>query len=190
MKKVFKKNDGGIIKFVDQYRRKTYYFEINYESMIPILKKSNSRKDFLVLFSAEGNHKLCNSIDDVKQYVQTQSTLRVGSILDSVPIAAIADRNLIQSLLKDASMQIKLESYLADNSDTMIDSGQCDFENQPQLSKQSKTKKKTSVFTFRKASKTVPFDWDEAYLEGIRIHGNIDDAECHADDEKTKFMKD
>ena len=37
--------------------------------------------------------------------------------------------------------------------------------------------------------KKINFDWDEAFLEGLRTHGNVDDAEAHADDEKTKFDK-
>ncbi|MGS0973538.1 MAG: hypothetical protein ACVCEJ_09990 [Candidatus Izemoplasmataceae bacterium] len=41
--------------------------------------------------------------------------------------------------------------------------------------------------TIKKKS-SIRFDWHDHYLEGLRIHGNIDDAEAHADEMKRKLL--
>jgi hypothetical protein len=57
---------------------------------------------------------------------------------------------------------------------------------------------KTSLFAKRRkgqmkkrgynAKKQPRFDWNDHYLEGLRIHGNKDDAEAHADEMKRKIL--
>lgn len=34
----------------------------------------------------------------------------------------------------------------------------------------------------------IRFDWHDHYLEGLRIHGNMDDAEAYADEMKRKLL--
>lgn len=46
---------------------------------------------------------------------------------------------------------------------------------------------KHNVKPVKMTRKKVGFDWNDHYLEGLRIHGNIDDAESHADDMKRKI---
>jgi len=36
--------------------------------------------------------------------------------------------------------------------------------------------------------KSLRFDWNDHYLEGLRIHGNKDDAEAHADEMKRTLL--
>lgn len=39
-----------------------------------------------------------------------------------------------------------------------------------------------------KKNSSIRFDWHDHYLEGLRIHGNIDDAEAYADEMKRKVI--
>ena len=51
-----------------------------------------------------------------------------------------------------------------------------------------KTGKEPSKKPGFKSKKEPRFDWNDHYLEGLRIHGNKDDAEAHADAMKRKIL--
>lgn len=55
-----------------------------------------------------------------------------------------------------------------------------------------KVEKAKKITQTRKANHSrngkIRFDWNDHYLEGMRIHGNKDDAEAHADDMKRKMI--
>ncbi|MFW5890718.1 MAG: hypothetical protein ACOCUI_00700 [bacterium] len=42
---------------------------------------------------------------------------------------------------------------------------------------------------FKKKKQKPRFDWHDHYLEGLRMHGNVDDAEAHADEMKANHDK-
>lgn len=53
----------------------------------------------------------------------------------------------------------------------------------------SNSNNRSSVLDKKKSSQSKPrFDWDEAYMEGLRIFGDIEDAEGYADEQKKKFF--
>jgi|GEM_PF-4337824 len=82
-------------------------------------------------------------------------------------------RDLKQLLLKAQKPLDSMDNILYDKE---VDVGK----RHPNI--QVEDKKKTSN------KKSIRFDWNDHYLEGLRIHGNKDDAEAHADEMKRKII--
>ena len=190
MKKQLKANDGCVIKFVDQFKRKTYYFEISFIQSLPIIDRMKHKGNFIVLFSSNGDHLVFESIDLAQTYTKYEDILKVGSIYTQDSVFAIGDRLLTLNLFERALELERLESYLTSDNEFSIEVGITNQLDQTDFSTVAKKEKKSnSLFAVKKHVKKRRFDWNDAYLEGLRIHGNIDDAESHADDEEQKFKK-
>lgn len=188
LKKIFKLNDGGVIKFVDQYRKKTFYFEMSYSAALPIINKLKKRKDFIVLLSSNGDHKICNTLEAARIYFDGTESLKIGSILELDTVYGIANRQLILTLFDQIASSLNIEQYLSKDYEIYVsEPTRIEFSTFNPYQQPTTQKKKSSIFTVKKPVKREKFDWDEAYLEGLRIHGNRDDAESHADDEEYKF---
>jgi len=189
LKKLLKNNDGGTIKFKDKFRRKTYYFDLYYQNAYPILIKMKKKNDFILLLSSNEEHKLFDTIESVQEYLEYPGQLKVGSIIEMDYIFEVADRELSLELFDNIMISDQLEEHSSDEKpiiDSYLDSYSSSSKNDPL---QPKKKKSYSIFTTNKPVSKPRFDWNDAYLEGLRIHGNIDDAESHADDEEYKYKK-
>lgn len=179
-------SEGGTIKFKDCFRRKTFYFDLNYDFSKMIFKRTKKKEDFILLLSSNENHKLFDSLEDVKYHLKISENYKVGSIFKLNFTYALADKKISLELLKDIQIPDNLESYLTDDNDVFI--GNTDeYKDENEYPK--KEKASYSIFDRKKVVKKERFDWHDAYLEGLRIHGNIDDAESHADDEEYKHKK-
>ena len=183
MKKIFKNSNGGTLKFIDRFKRKTYYFDINYECSKQIFKRMKKKDDFFLLLSSDESHIVFDSIKQAQKHLNYDDTFRIGSIITLECTYALADKELTFDLFENIMIPDLLESYLTDDNETYFEARGSYSE--PIIQKE-KSKESYSIFSTSRKSVKPRFDWNDSYLEGLRIHGNIDDAESHADDEEYK----
>lgn len=179
----FKSRDGGVIKFKDQYQQKTFYFEIDYETAFPVIKKLAKKETFILLLSSDRNHRLFENIEDIRAELDYEYDIEIGSIIKLDNTYGIADQDLTLDLF-DHVMNPDLPVV-----DQNEESKYVVYSHHVPKQATSKQVKSYSILSTKKPVQRERFDWHDAYLEGLRIHGNIDDAEAHADDEELKHKR-
>ncbi len=170
---IMKEDDGTVIKYKDQFRKKTYYYEFDFVDYEVIHKKLFGFRNFFYLLASNGEHKYFSTLEEVSSFLDDK--VEVGQIIDGIVKYGVCDKTLLLSLI---------EGSIDENRVPVSTTVEVDI---PALNNHdSKPKKKTSLFGFlfskKKPTKEIKRDWDEAYLEGKRIFEDTDETEEYNDD--------
>lgn len=174
------REEGDSLKLRKGDSRGHYYIEITPLMMKTILRGINGfGNKFIVVSNMNEVHIIKKK--DLKSYMKHQDVV-MGSVytVDSKKMVAF-DRKVFHKMIDTFHITPIKRSTINDRLD--FGSGYVnEFSDNTNENKVS-----NSMWVRSKSSRTERFDWDEAYLEGLRIHGNKDDAEAHADDEESAF---
>jgi hypothetical protein len=182
IKKDFKLFDGGSLKFKDQTKRKTYYFEMNYQQFSNIYKDLKyKRNNSYYILSSNNNHKAISFSDAEKL---------IGNTVD---INLLIKKGNTTYGICNYEFMIELLSNMycpEKDSNPNVNRNQTPHTysiNINTLNNQTKPKQ-NSIFNVASKPKKERFDWAEAYEEGLRIFGDDqDEAEAYADEMKRKI---
>lgn len=156
---MFDNSYGGDILLSDQYGKSTY-LHLTYDEVKTLCKNMKRRDRFQVL--GEGWTVTLHKMTRKTAKIDTKNILTAEDVIALLIQAKRPKGNLKRK--QEIAINIGIEQTLNDHklNDQFIEVG--------------------------KTVKNTPrFDWDEHYLEGLRIHGNQDDAEAHADEMKRKI---
>ncbi|MEC9485810.1 MAG: hypothetical protein UMR38_08105 [Candidatus Izemoplasma sp.] len=179
----FKAYDGGVLKFKDQFRQKTYYFELDFNTFYPLFKTIifpwQGQK--VIVLSSNGCHLIFDTLDKCETALDVNNLSSGMLVKQDSNTLGICDRNFFIQLLDDMRCPEKTETDIPDI--TTSSSLQHDINHIE--SSGNKYSKKTSPLGRKKSSSKPHFDWAEAYEEGLRIfNDDEDEAEAYADERK------
>lgn len=176
------RQNGDSLKLKKANGNGYYYIEINPAMMRMILKCFNSFGKKLVVINN------LNEVHIVKNEDLNDFTNLNGIILGLV--YTVDNKKIVVFDKKKFHDALDNFKFTPDKTTTYnVDIRFTDEHTEDYPSYSTKNKKSNSIWTVSKPKKKKRFDWDEAYLEGLRIHGNIDDAEAHADDEEIAYKR-
>lgn len=175
----FKNYDGGVLKFEDCVSKRKRYFEMNYLSFKPIYKALKRKHWFCLVMGYDSGFDIFFSLDVLAKYFHLEtSSITINTLIDDRKIA-IADRDYVYKLV-DQMMCPEKEEVFTEK-----------FIGYEHLNKDynvyTANKKAGSLKEKKESNLEKPrFDWHDEFLEGMRIFGNIDEAEAYADEMKRK----
>lgn len=177
---LFDNSYGGDLKYVNTKNNKTHYFHLDYNDAKELISIITSWRKCYYILQQDGLHKKYCNMKKASEYLNFNHPLIIGELYDYKQRIVVVDKKVALMLLGDVIRPEKVypREY---NINISISSGY-----KENTSTNKPTKKES--FSFNKTKPKKPrFDWNDHYLEGLRIHGNIDDAEAHADDMKRKI---
>lgn len=178
MFKEFEQYDGGLLKFEDKITHKKMYFELDFESSKDIFQALKKKVPFYLILSIENEPIIVYSIDEAIKFLNIKATdFDVHILINSF---GICDRDYTLKLFNN--MQCPEKEQMSYESEDKDDDIMDFFMTASHLNhKKRKLKEKKQI-----ENSDVKFDWNDEFLEGMRIFGNLDEAEAYADEMKRK----
>ncbi len=179
IKRRFKEYDGGVLKFRDYINSKTYYFELDNDGFLKIYPHVKRNKELYIVLDSMGTHKVYKTLEELQVSFPTS---QVGTIFrDGLRAYGICDKQKYMTLIDNVSCSEKDTPNEPEKQINVFMYYNTEIRENKKTSTSSK-----SIFSYKKKQKKIRFDWDEEYMEGLRIFGNRDEAESYADDMKRK----
>lgn len=150
---------GGQLTFEDTDTLERVHFNITKKDFKVIHKMLRNGKKYYLLMNNLHHLKLYKNLEDIASYLD-QATVEIGKLYFLDTVYTVLNREMMMQTIDKINV-----SYTRDA-----------FEDNQEL---VKTK---PIFMKNKRKPAKRFDWHDHYLEGMRMHGNIGDAEAHADE--------
>jgi len=154
---------GGQLTFEDTDTLEKVHFNITKKDFKLIHKMLRNGKKYYLLMNNLHHLKLYKNLEDIASYLD-QATVEVGKLYFLETVYTVLNRELMMQTIDKITL-----TYQDDP-----------FEN-TQAPKITKTRSKRTP--------TKRFDWHDHYLEGMRMHGNVGDAEPHADEMEKRYKQ-
>ncbi len=165
---------GGTLSFEHKKSKQVYTIDISPRDYKVIRKMLRTKDKYFLLMDNSHNLKLYKALDTIAQAIN-EPAIELGELYIKEKMYVVLNRELFMHYI-DTIKIVKTTKRNHQESDST---------NTPQAS--SRSESLWSSIQKKPAEKQVRFDWYEHYLEGMRMHGNKDDAEAHADAMRKKI---
>lgn len=150
---------GCTLHFEHKRTKKAYAFEIPQKAFRYVSKMLQKKHDYLFI---DNNHhlELHRSLESIEEKMM-RPYIELGEVYIGERPYVVINRKLFMDYL-DGYKETRNQS-----SRTILPKDTAESSKSSSIEKETYNKER--------------FDWHDHYLEGLRIHGNKDDAEAHAD---------